>query len=195
MCFVESEWFEWPCVVTGRSWLATAEGAFPGNISLNSERSENSSWLAKLASTSGEWLRGDGPESDIVISSRVRLARNVAGFPFIARASGDVRSQVIQQVQSALRGTFQGRQMRHVNVETLTPLDSQFLMERQLISRELARGDGPRAVVISEGERHSVMINEEDHLRLQVLHSGLALEECWRECDALDDLIEKETND
>ena len=192
MCFVESEWFEWPWIVTGRSRRATTESVFPGNISLNSERSENSSWLAKLASTSGEWLRGDGPESDIVISSRVRLARNVAGFPFIARASGDVRSQVIQQVQSALRGTFQGRQMRHVNVETLAMLDSQFLMERQLISRELARGDGPRAVVISEGERHSVMINEEDHLRLQVLHSGLALEECWRECDALDDLIESQ---
>ncbi|MEN9554174.1 MAG: hypothetical protein RLZZ232_460 [Planctomycetota bacterium] len=159
---------------------------------MNSERSENSSLMAALVQTSGEWLRGTGPESDIVISSRVRLARNVAGFPFISRATADVRVQVIQQVKAALRGTFQGRKMLPVNVESLSALDSQFLMERQLISRELARGDGPRAVVFSEGERYSVMINEEDHLRLQVLHSGLALEESWQECDALDDLIESQ---
>lgn len=157
---------------------------------MNLDRSENSEWLSELAKTSGEWLRGDGPESDIVISSRVRLARNVAGFAFINRAAADARFQIVQMVQNAVQGGILGRPVHHINVETLSSLDSQFLMERQLISRELSRGDGPRAVAISEGERHSVMINEEDHLRIQVLHSGFALDECWKECDALDDQIE-----
>jgi protein arginine kinase len=160
------------------------------NTSLSSDRHDNSFCLAELARTSGEWLRGDGPESDIVISSRIRLARNVAGFPFITRAPADIRYQIVQQVQSALRTDIQHRPVHHVNIETLSPLDSQLLMERQLISRELVRSEGPRAVAISEGERHSVMINEEDHLRIQVLHSGFALDECWLECDALDDQIE-----
>ncbi len=157
---------------------------------MNLDRSENSEWLSELAKTSGEWLRGDGPESDIVISSRVRLARNVAGFAFINKAAADARFQIVQMVQNAVQGGILGRPVHHINVETLSSLDSQFLMERQLISRELSRGDGPRAVAISEGERHSVMINEEDHLRIQVLHSGFALDECWKECDALDDQIE-----
>ncbi len=163
---------------------------FPRISSLSSDRPDNSLCLADLARTSGEWLRGDGPESDIVISSRVRLARNIAGFPFITRASADVRFQIVQMVQASLRSEIQHRPVHHINVETLSTLDGQLLMERQLISRELAKGDGARAVAVSEGERHSVMINEEDHLRIQVLHSGFALDECWLECDALDDQIE-----
>ena len=157
---------------------------------MSSDRPDNSLCLADLARTSGEWLRGDGPESDIVISSRVRLARNIAGFPFITRASADVRFQIVQMVQASLRSDIQHRPVHHINVETLSTLDGQLLMERQVISRELAKGDGARAVAVSEGERHSVMINEEDHLRIQVLHSGFALDECWLECDALDDQIE-----
>ncbi|MFM7039267.1 MAG: protein arginine kinase [Planctomycetaceae bacterium] len=151
---------------------------------------QNQTWIDGLAATSGEWLRGDGPESDIVISSRVRLARNVAGFPFITRASADVRHELVHRVLDALREPFMGRALHHVNVETLSSLDAQFLMERQLISRELGRAEGPRAVAVSDGEFHSVMINEEDHLRIQVLHSGLALDECWNACDQLDDYIE-----
>lgn len=149
--------------------------------------------LADLARTSGEWLRGDGPESDIVISCRIRLARNIAGYPFITRMSADARYQVVQLIRGLFRSSPQGQAMHFLDVESLSSLDCQLLMERQLISRELARGEGARGVVISEGERHSVMINEEDHLRIQVLHSGLALEECWKECDALDDQIEAGT--
>jgi protein arginine kinase len=157
---------------------------------LSASADHNQAWFETLTTSSGEWLRADGPESDIVISSRVRLARNVAGFPFITRASADIRHELVHRISEALRGPFHERQLHHINVETLSSLDSQFLMERQLISRELARSDGPRAVVVSSGERHSIMINEEDHLRIQVLHSGLALDECWRDCDQLDDHIE-----
>ncbi len=157
---------------------------------MNSDGSNSALRLEDLARTSGEWLRGDGPESDIVISSRVRLARNVAGFPFISRMSSDARHQIVQMVRDVLKRSPQGQPMHFLDVESLSSLDCQLLMERQLISRELARGEGARGVIISPGERHSVMINEEDHLRIQVLHSGLALEECWQECDSLDDQIE-----
>ncbi|MCA9059280.1 MAG: protein arginine kinase, partial [Planctomycetaceae bacterium] len=124
------------------------------------------------------------------MSSRVRLARNLAGFAFVSRASADARFQIVQTVGSLLSADPEERASGFINVESLDALDCQFLMERQLISRELARGDGPRGVVVADGERHSVMINEEDHLRLQVLHSGLSLTDCWAECDRLDDRIE-----
>lgn len=144
----------------------------------------------QLAATSGEWLCGDGPCSDIVISSRARLARNVAGFPFVGKASDEQRAQIISQVNEVLNAPIDNRRTSSLDLTELSELDRQFLMERQLISRELARGDGPRGVVISEGERHSVMINEEDHLRIQVLQSGFSLDDCWQECDALDNRIE-----
>ena len=155
-----------------------------------SERTSKTLCLADLARSSGEWLRGDGPESDIVISSRVRLARNVAGFPFVTRASADARNQIVHAVLAAIHSGVRDRTIYDINVETLSALDGQLLTERQLISRELARGDGARAVAVSEGERYSVMINEEDHLRIQVLHSGYSLDECWKEATTLDDQIE-----
>lgn len=129
-----------------------------------------------------------------MISCRVRLARNLAGFPFIQRLTADSRHQIVQLVRGLLKTDPQNQPMQFLNVETLTPLDCQLLVERQIISRELSKADGARAVVISQGERHSVMINEEDHLRLQTFHSGLALEECWKECDAIDNQIEAGTS-
>lgn len=148
--------------------------------------------VIRLVAESSEWLCGNGPCSDIVISSRARLARNIAGYPFVGKASAEHRSQIIAEVRNVLSDRIGNRRTTTINVEQLSEMDRQFLMERQLISRELSRGEGPRAVILSAGERHSVMINEEDHLRLQVLHSGFALDECWQECDALDDQLESQ---
>lgn len=149
----------------------------------------------ELAQSSGEWLRGSGPESDIVISSRIRLARNLADFPFIARATDADREQIekilhgrIDSLQEA--GNFSSVPS-YVDVDDLEDVDRQFLVERQLISREHAESEGARAVVIDHGEQFSVMINEEDHLRIQVMHSGLDLEAAWAEINGLDDLIEQ----
>ena len=79
----------------------------------------------------------------------------------------------------------------YVDVEKLPPVDRQFLVERQLISRELAEAEGSRGVVINEEEKFSVMINEEDHLRIQVMSSGLALQSAWDQINRIDDLIEQ----
>lgn len=139
-----------------------------------------------LAKTSGEWLRGSGPESDIVISSRVRLARNLAEFPFISRATPADRVQIEGALRDAVLQLESPASLEYVNVNDLRGLDRQFLVERQLISREHAESEGARGVAIDENEQVSLMVNEEDHLRIQVMHSGLSLHEAWRQIDQLD---------
>lgn len=148
--------------------------------------------LNSLTTTSGEWLRGSGPESDIVISSRVRLARNLAQYPFPNRADESVRAEVDSLLRDKLADVPVGAKVGYVNVRELTELDQQFLVERQLISREHAEGRGTRSVLIGSEENVSLMINEEDHLRIQVLRSGFALEDCWKEIDRIDDLLEEQ---
>ena len=150
--------------------------------------------LQELAQTSGEWLRGSGPESDIVISSRIRLARNLADFPFISRATDTDRAEIGKILRGRIeklheQGKFTG-QLIYVDVSALEAVDRQFLVERQLISREHADAEGARAVLIDQREQMSVMINEEDHLRIQVLKSGLDLGSAWEQINELDDLIE-----
>jgi len=152
--------------------------------------------LNDLASTSGEWLKGSGPESDIVISSRLRLARNLADFPFISRTTEADRAEIEKILHRRIDAMQQAGSVSpealYVNVGDLEEIDRQLLVERQLISREHAESEGARAVVIDHDERFSVMINEEDHLRVQVMHSGLDLDAAWQQINALDDLIEEQ---
>ena len=148
--------------------------------------------LESLAHTSGEWLRGEGPESDIVISSRIRLARNLAEYPFPGRADESVRVETETLLREKLAGLPLPSPLMFLNVGSLEKLDRQFLVERQLISREHSEGHGSRGVGISNEENVSLMINEEDHLRIQVLRSGFSLDECWQEIDRIDDFIESQ---
>lgn len=162
--------------------------------------------LQTLARGCGEWLRGSGPESDIVISSRIRLARNLSDFPFIARTTEADRAQIEQILHARIdalnaAGRFpatnsnddsQTAMAHYLNVDEMGEVDRQFLVERQLISRELSESEGARAVVVDAGEQFSVMINEEDHLRIQVMHSGLDLDSAWEQINAIDDLLEEQ---
>jgi protein arginine kinase len=147
--------------------------------------------LDNLSHTSGEWLRGTGPESDIVVSSRVRLARNLAAFPFTNRANAHQKLEIEALLRERIAKLELDPRLEYITLSTLTPLDRQFLVERQLISRELATTDGPRGVALAPQETVSVMVNEEDHLRLQVMRSGFALDEAWRDIDKVDDLLEQ----
>jgi protein arginine kinase len=146
--------------------------------------------LDDLARRNGEWLKGSGPESDIVISSRIRLARNLADFPFMRRCNDQDRKTIERMLREQLSQEPELSEAAFVDVHQLTTLDRQFLVERQLISRELSEGDGPRGVLIDPNERFCVMVNEEDHLRLQVIHSGLDLQSAWDRINHIDDLIE-----
>jgi protein arginine kinase len=147
--------------------------------------------LDNLTHTSGEWLRGSGPESDIVISSRIRLARNLAAFPFTNRAGSGQKSEIEALLRERIAKLELEPKLGYLNVPTLSSLDRQFLVERQLISRELAAADGPRGVALGPPETVSVMVNEEDHLRMQVMRSGFTLDEAWQEIDRVDDLLEQ----
>ncbi len=145
--------------------------------------------IEDLTQTSGEWLRGSGPESDIVMCSRIRLARNLADFPFSNRASRGEKSETEALIRSAI--TKGGLDLAYQEVNGLSPLDRQFLVERQLISREHQAAEGPRGVAIGPQENVSIMVNEEDHLRIQVMHSGLSLPDVWEVINAIDDHLEE----
>lgn len=145
-----------------------------------------------LARNECEWLRGSAPDSEIVVSSRIRLARNLARFPFLSRSDDATRGELETLLRGIVTDLSAGPRLNYINVRELSDIDRQFLTERQLMSRELADGSGPRGIAIDQSQSVSVMINEEDHLRMQVIRSGFAIDEAYRELDRIDDAIEAE---
>jgi protein arginine kinase len=129
--------------------------------------------------------------SETVISSRIRLARNVAGYPFLSKCSESQRRELQELLQKKILQLALGQELFYVDMEEADELDRQVLVERHLISRQHAEGEGSRGVVISRGETVAAMVNEEDHLRIQVLRSGLRLDEAWEEINRIDDLLEQ----
>jgi len=147
--------------------------------------------LADLTRQAGEWLRGVGPMSDVVISTRVRLARNLAGTPFLSRCTHDQLRELEARLRAAILEAGIARNLFYVDVAAAGTVDRQLLVERHLISREHAAADHPRGVAISGDETAAIMVNEEDHLRVQVLRSGLALQEAAEQVNAIDDRLEE----
>ncbi len=129
--------------------------------------------------------------SDLVVSSRVRLARNIGGMPFLSRCSDSQRSELASGLSQTLQGLALAEPMQYIDVESVDELERQMLVERHLISRNQAEAAGPRGVAFSTQETLAAMVNEEDHLRLQALRSGLQLEQCYDEVRHLDDLLEQ----
>src|SRR5881398_3207452 len=136
------------------------------------------------------WLDASGKHSDIVLSTRIRLARNVEGYAFTARARDGERLRVLSQVREAVTSLPELRESVLYRLDELSPTDRALLHERHLVSKELAGLDAQHplrsgaAVFLSDGL--GVMVNEEDHLRLQALRSGFALEEAFAAIDKLD---------
>lgn len=146
--------------------------------------------LERLSGHVGDWLAGHGPHSDIVVSSRVRLARNVAGYPFLTRASDLQKRQIAELCEQRLTEAGIDPNLLWVDLERATRSDRQLLAERHLVSRQHTDGRHPRGVAISGDETVSVMVNEEDHLRIQVLRSGAQLGDVYARADQIDDKIE-----
>ena len=138
-----------------------------------------------------EWLRGTGPNSDIVMSSRVRLARNLEKTPFSHWATKKQEKEILESLEEAVLGTEMLANSLHVRMAEIDDVDKQFLLERHLISREHIVHPECKSVVIGDKEIINVMINEEDHLRIQAMQSGFNLQECWRIADRLDDALHK----
>jgi protein arginine kinase len=146
--------------------------------------------LSDLTNQAGEWLRGSGPMSEIVISSRIRLARNVAGFPFLSKSTRNQRQNLEHKLRDSILGSQAAPNMLYVDLEGAPEVDRQLLVERHLISKPHAAAEGARGVAVGENETVSIMVNEEDHLRIQVLRSGLQLEETWQQINQIDDALE-----
>ena len=146
--------------------------------------------LSELAKQSGGWLKSEGPLGGIVISSRVRLARNLAGYPFLVRCDHQQKLEIQEFLSGQISSLGTSEELQYINIDEADDLDRQLLVERHLISRQHAQANGARGMAFSASEKMSVMINEEDHLRLQTLRPGLELDEAWQEVDKLDDLFE-----
>ncbi|WP_027415298.1 protein arginine kinase [Aneurinibacillus terranovensis] len=140
-----------------------------------------------------EWMNGGGGDADIVISSRVRLARNLQEHPFPMLATDSQSEQVIQKVQQAMEDeTFQELgPFEMIRMDDLTSLQKRVLVEKHLISPNLAGESRKGAAVVSTNEEISIMINEEDHIRIQCLFPGLQLKEAWSIANTIDDAFER----
>ena len=120
-------------------------------------------------------MSDDGPGTEVVMSCRVRLARNIAGFPFVGEANDNQRMEILNIARRAVLDPDLAKGMIWVDLRKATPRDRLLLVERHLISRHHAETDIPRAVAVSGDEKLSIMVNEEDHLRMQLLAPGWRL--------------------
>ena len=130
----------------------------------------------------------------VVLSTRIRLARNLASVPFPGRANSSQRSDVLTKCQQIISQLPQMKDGIFFAIQSLSDLEKQTLVERHLISRELCDGTEGAGVYIKKDQSCSVMINEEDHLRIQVLQPGLEFEKVWKRADELDSKIESLVN-
>ena len=144
-----------------------------------------------LLGKTSEWMGGTGPDVEIVLTSRVRLARNIRGISFPNRADSKDKQRVFNFIEKTVKKNNYMHGSLVLKLDKMDALDRQFLMERRIISHEQVRSPVGGAVVVSEKEIVSIMINEEDHMRMQVLYSGFQLLEAWRLANQLDTDFEK----
>ena len=147
--------------------------------------------MKELGLTISHWMQAAGPENEIVISSRVRLARNLKDEVFSCLASDKDAGAVLEKISAVLKKEAALSGCSFFAIKDLPAVEKQALVEKHLISPLLAANTAGGALCLSEDEAVSIMINEEDHLRLQVILPGLQLEEAWKKADKLDSLLEQ----
>ncbi len=139
-----------------------------------------------LINHAASWLKGTGPNADIVISSRIRLARNLSKFPFPHWAKKEDNEQVLTLTSSAFEKTEELKDSLFLRLENLDSVDKQFLVERHLMSNEHAMRSTQKGLLVHPDENIAIMVNEEDHLRMQVMESGFDLDATWAVMNAVD---------
>ncbi len=150
--------------------------------------------IEELLNHTGEWLRGTGPSANIVMSSRIRLARNLSGSVFTNKGVKKDLEGVFNSVEKTVAQAKLLRGSTLFRMGDLDQIDRQMLVERHLMSHEHASNPEGKGLLVSAEEVVSVMINEEDHLRIQVMRSGLNLTEAWEIINAIDDALARELN-
>src|SRR5438034_5761361 len=146
--------------------------------------------FSSVMTTPGEWLRGEGPHHQIVISSRIRLARNLRNHAFPGWAKKAERIAILDLIRPRVEQLAEMQDSFAESLQDLSALEKQVLVERHLISREHAAKGAGSAVVMNRRQTLSVMINEEDHLRMQSIRSGLQLKQAFKLVDKIDSALE-----
>lgn len=148
--------------------------------------------ISSLIDTPSELTDGSSSKTAIVLMTRIRLARNLSGMPFPGWARPAQREEALDMCREAVQGASPMKRSLSIDVGELTELEKLILVERHLISRELSTSKGAAGVVINQNQAVSVMINEEDHLRIQVLRSGFQLKKAWNAINDFDSALEEQ---
>lgn len=138
------------------------------------------------------WMTGEGEHADIVMTTRIRLARNLRGYRFPIAATEEEALLVDKMAAGVLLDEVNDKRYAYLRMADLSKLDKEVLVEKHLISPQLTNFKKQGAVVLSEDETLSIMVNEEDHIRIQCIFPGLQLEEAYKQADEVDDILEKE---
>ena len=145
----------------------------------------------KIIEAPAELTENRDSKCPVVLMTRIRLARNLSAHKFPGRADGVEREEVLQRCQDSLAETPGLKRSTSVRIEDLNSQERQLLVERHLISRELMGSETGAGVTINRDQSVSVMVNEEDHLRIQVLRTGFQFKKAWSVIDSLDTALEQ----
>jgi len=139
-----------------------------------------------------KWIHEEGPLGDVVLSSRIRLARNLADSPFPSNMNDSIADAVVQRVRASILGDSSPVKddYQFLAMKDFSPRDRQVMVEKHLASPDLMEHAERAALLVDKSEQISIMINEEDHIRLQCICPGYQLDEAWRSLDNIDDIIE-----
>ena len=140
-----------------------------------------------------KWISGEGPNKDIVLSSRIRLARNFKEIPYPNNADKEDLLKVENMVKKIITET-DDFDLHYLGMNNLPEVDKQLLVEKNLTSPVHIQGGNGKGILLNDQENISIMVNEEDHLRVQVLLPGMQLEETWQKADEIDDILEEDFN-
>ncbi len=137
------------------------------------------------------WYQTKGPKDDIAVSSRIRLARNLSGIPFPARMTNNERMELNAKVKKAIMesNTPFSKSLKYIDMRDVPETQKYAMVERHIISPEFAKLKDESAVILSPDESISIMIGEEDHIRIQVISSGLQLTEAYDVAERIDSLL------
>ncbi len=142
----------------------------------------------------GSWLTEEDEYSDTIMSTRIRLARNLHGHRFPGKAPSAELKQIVGEVREACEFCPSLRTASFVEIEKLSDWDCKYFVERHLASPQFIENNMSALLVVGAGETLSLMVNEEDHLRLQCIVAGLGVDQAWEMVSRLDDELEEHLN-
>ena len=137
-----------------------------------------------------KWYVEEGPEADVVISSRVRNARNLKEYPFPTKMTKEQSKLVINKVYKVLSKDFNGKEFSFQNINNIPQIDREILVEKHLISPNLLEKELESGVFLDNNEKISIMVNEEDHFRIQSMSAGFQIKESFNDLNKIEEYLE-----